>query len=216
MEMINLTPALQEHDQLRADIYALLGNLLRSAPSAETLEWLSTLTPDNDDSGSMADAWSALALTANYATEASIADEYQDLFIGVGRGELMPFGCWYLTGSLMEKPLVQLRNDLTQLGYVRQPDVYEPEDHIAALCEVMSLMILNHHGYSQQHTFWQRHIAPWARKFFSDLQHAKRAVFYSPIGLLGEHFVQKEADYFQQLSPAELTTVSASHNKNSG
>ena len=164
----------------------------------------------------MADAWSALALTANYATEASIADEYQDLFIGVGRGELMPFGCWYLTGSLMEKPLVQLRNDLAQLGYVRQPDVYEPEDHIAALCEVMSLMILHHHGYSQQHTFWQRHLAPWAGKFFSDLQHAKRAVFYSPIGLLGEHFVQKEADYFQQLSPAELTTVSASHNKNSG
>lgn len=216
MDMINLAPALQEQDQLRADIYALLASLLRSSPNQELINWLKALEINPQEASPMAAAWSSLALAAKHAEGMNLEDEHQDLFIGIGRGELMPFGSWYLTGSLMEKPLAFLRQDLKQLGYERQEETFEPEDHIAALCEVMSLMITNNHGYQQQHTFWKRHLEPWALRFFKDLQHAKRAIFYSPVGLLGESFMKQESNYFLQLSPADFTSKNAGNNNNQG
>ncbi|MGY8871653.1 MAG: TorD/DmsD family molecular chaperone [Pseudomonadales bacterium] len=202
MNMINATPALQETDQLRADIYALLATLLRQAPNGELLEWLASLEPDQDEDTPMARGWSTLALAAKHSRPQQLDNEYHHLFIGVGRGELMPFACWYLTGSLMEKPLVLLREDLNRLGFERQPSVKEPEDHIAALCEVMSLLITNGHGYATQHQFWQQHLQSWATKFFTDLQNADNAVFYTAAGLLGAAFMQQEDNWFLQLSPA--------------
>ena len=38
--------------------------------------------------------------------------EFFDLFIGLGRGELLPYGSYYLTGFLHERPLARLREDL--------------------------------------------------------------------------------------------------------
>ena len=46
------------------------------------------------------------------------------LFIGVGRGELLPFASVYMTGFLNEKPLATLRNDMVTLGVERSPDVF--------------------------------------------------------------------------------------------
>jgi len=85
----------------------------------------------------MAAAWPLLKLAAQKATPIAVAEEYQELFIGIGRGDVVPYGSWYLTGSLMEMPLAHLRSDLKQLGYERNESVKEPEDHIAALLEVM-------------------------------------------------------------------------------
>ncbi|WP_286238491.1 TorD/DmsD family molecular chaperone [Neptuniibacter halophilus] len=202
MNMITAAPALQETDELRADIYALLASLLRQAPAEEMLQWLESLAPDQDEDTPMARAWSTLALSARYSNPAQNEDEYQNLFIGVGRGELMPFACWYLTGSLMEKPLVLLREDLKLLGFERQDNVKEPEDHIAALCEVMSMLISTGRSYETQHQFWQAHLQSWAKRFFTDLQNAKGAVFYTAVGLLGEAFLQQEDNWYLQLSPA--------------
>lgn len=204
MNMINAAPALQETDELRADIYALLASLLRKAPDDQLTDWLSGIEPDQNEDTPMTRAWSALALNAQHAQNAQLEDEYHHLFLGVGRGELMPFGCWYLTGSLMEKPLVHLREDLSVLGYERQDQVKEPEDHIAALCEVMSMLITSGRGYDTQHQFWNKHIESWSSRFFNDLQKAKNSVFYSAVGLLGEAFMQQEGNWFLQLSPAAL------------
>jgi len=202
MNMISTAPALQETDELRADIYALLATLLRQPPKAEVLSWLQELEPDKDEDSPMARAWSLLAMHANSCVSEQLDDEHHNLFIGVGRGELMPFGCWYLTGSLMEKPLVLLREDLKLLGFERQPDVKEPEDHIAALCEVMSMLIQGGRSYEIQHQFWQKHIQTWSEKFFIDLQNAEHSVFYTAVGVLGQAFMQQEDNWFLQLSPA--------------
>lgn len=202
MNMISKAPALKETDELRADIYALMATLIRQPPQTELLSWLQELQPDQDEDSPMARAWSTLALHANHSVSEQLDDEHHHLFIGVGRGELMPFGCWYLTGSLMEKPLVVLRDELEVLGFERQPHVKEPEDHIAALCEVMSMLIQSGRSYETQHQFWQKHIQSWAIKFFKDLQNAEHAVFYTAVGLLGEAFMQQEDNWFLQLSPA--------------
>ncbi len=107
----------------------------------------------------------------------------------------MPFASWYQTGFLMEKPLAVLREDLAALGFERQSDTHEPEDHVAALCEVMAILISDGQDLSRQAEFFNAHLAPWLDHFFSDLSTAKNAVFYRAVGRLGRAFIEFERNY---------------------
>ncbi|WP_417594806.1 TorD/DmsD family molecular chaperone [Oceanospirillum sp.] len=187
-------PAIGEHDLMRADIYNLLAALLRSVPSPEMVQWLKELETDQHDGSDMGKAWSGLQLAARHAQTEQLEDEYQQLFIGLGRGELVPYGSWYLTGSLMETPLAILRQDLKLLGFEREERVKEPEDHAAALFEVMAFLIMSGSGSTTQKSFYERHLAEWIGRFFRDLQQAESAVFYSSIGTLGRAFTDFETD----------------------
>ena len=127
---------------------------------------------------------------------APLSDEYQALFVGVGRGELVPYGSWYMTGFLMEKPLGELRRDLARLGIERQQQVREPEDHAAALCEVMALLISDpDFAEDEQAPFFKRHVGAWMGTFFRDLEKAKAAEFYRPVGHFGYAFLDVEQRY---------------------
>jgi TorA maturation chaperone TorD len=147
--------------------------------------------------GQMKAAWAVLQQAASQAVVDDLADEYQELFVGIGRGELLPYGSWYLTGFLMEKPLAELRTDLGRLGFERQAETREPEDHAAALCETMSLIIASGAAisYAQQRDFFRKHLAPWMGRFFADMAAAKSARFYRAVGILGEQFLEIERNY---------------------
>ena len=67
-----------------------------------------------------------------------VGREYFDLFVGVGRGEILPYASYYLTGFLYERPLARLRADLKRLGIERADGQPEPEDSAATLCEIMA------------------------------------------------------------------------------
>jgi TorA maturation chaperone TorD len=54
----------------------------------------------------------------------------------MSRGELLPYGSYYLTGFLNERPLARLREDLQALCIERVEKQCEPEDHAAILCEI--------------------------------------------------------------------------------
>ncbi|OEF60381.1 hypothetical protein A1OW_00440 [Enterovibrio norvegicus] len=197
-EMINVDDISNEENPLRHHIYSLLAHLLRQAPDESTLAWLATLETEGDEhSAGMAAAWSVLTLSAKTTRPVQAADEYQLLFIGVGRGEVMPFGSWYLTGSLMELPLVLLRQDLRQLGFERQEDTKEPEDHIAALLEVMG-MLVEEGDETQQAAFFNRHVAPWFETLFTDIKRADAAVFYTAVAELAQQFLMIEKIRFTQ------------------
>jgi TorA maturation chaperone TorD len=194
--------AASPEDEFRANTYGLLGNLLARVPDSRTLERLRGIeVAEEEQGGLMAAAWKTLAMAAQRATLDAVDDEYHTLFIGIGRGELVPYGSWYLTGFLMERPLAQLRQDLKLLGFERREDVKEPEDHAGALLETMCMMILDGEGISahEQKQFFDRHIEPWMGRFFEDLQNAESASFYSAVGLLGEQFVEVEKQYLAML-----------------
>jgi TorA maturation chaperone TorD len=110
---------------------------------------------------------------------------------------LVPYGSWYMTGFLMDRPLALLRRDLAALGIEREADVHEPEDHISALCEAMSLVIENGMEISmeRQRQFFFDHLSPWLGRFFADLQRAQSARFYLAVGQLGELFIDVEGKY---------------------
>jgi TorA maturation chaperone TorD len=189
--------AIDEEQQYRASAYALIAALLRAAPDQAMLDRLDGLsqltTTDGDD---LLLAMSALALSARHHTPASIDDEFHNLFIGLGKGEVVPYGSWYLTGFMMEKPLSDLREDLARLGYERNASIVEPEDHVAALFEVISLMIAEGTDLSVQSNFFESHMANWIGSFFADLSMAKSAVFYKSVGRFGAAFFALENEYF--------------------
>ena len=192
----DLPAAVEPENQARADIYGLLAALLRRVPTAALRERLAGLEIE-DGADDFSRALLALRLAAREVSLPEIDDEHHVLFIGLGRGELVPYGSWYLTGFLMEKPLGELRRDLQLLGFDRQEGVHEPEDHIAALCEVMAMLIGD--GMTDldtQRSFFDRHVGCWADRFFADLEQAPSAVFYRAVGRLGRAFVDLERQYF--------------------
>ena len=184
---------------LRACLYMLLSRLMSSPPDDEVLSLLQ-MVEAHDSAGKidLGSPWRDLQKAAGDASIDALDDEFHTLFVGLGRGELVPHGSWYLTGFLMEQPLVQLRGDLASLGVERQADVKEPEDHAAALFDVMALLEGDGGGagYLTQAAFFQKHLQPWMSKFFQDMQKAGSARFYEAVGRFGERFIEIESDYF--------------------
>ncbi|MDH3665534.1 MAG: molecular chaperone TorD family protein [Paracoccaceae bacterium] len=188
-----------EEDVLRANLYDLLSALLANPPQRVLIDRVADLEGDDGDLGR---AVKALARVARATTEQAAEREFSRLFIGVARGELLPYASYYMTGFLNEKPLALLRNDMTRLGIERAPNVFEPEDNIASLCEMMAGLILGRFaeapvGLSAQKDFFSAHIAPWAGHFFADLEAAKGSVFYAPVGAIGRAFIEIEREAFR-------------------
>ena len=184
-----------QHDPLdveRAQLFALLGRLMGAAPDAQLLAMLRSLRPAE---GELGEAYGLLGDAAAAATPEAVEREHFDLFIGLGRGEILPYASYYLTGFLHERPLADLRGDLGRLGIERAEGVAEPEDHIAFLCETFAGLLAGAFaaGPEEALPFFARHIRPWAARMFADLEKAEAAGFYRAVGRLGRLAVEIEA-----------------------
>jgi TorA maturation chaperone TorD len=187
--------ALDEVDAARAQEYALLSLLLARAPDAALLARLAELRADGSPLGL---AHAALAEAASRADVERVEREYFDLFIGLGRGELLPYGSYYLSGFLHERPLARLRAHLSRLGIERAAGQAEPEDHAAILCEIMAGLANGRFPApaGADRELFEQHLAPWIGRFFADLERAEAADFYRRIGTLGRVFVDIETEAF--------------------
>jgi TorA maturation chaperone TorD len=183
-------------DAARAQEYALLATLLGRPPDAQLLSRLARLRGDASPLGL---AHASLGEAAARFDVEAVGREYFDLFVGLGRGELLPYGSYYLTGFLYERPLARLRGDLKRLGIERANGQPEPEDSAATLCEIMSALA----GGSieappeAEREMFEKHIAPWMGRFFADLAISEKAQFYARVGALGQTFLEIEAEAFK-------------------
>jgi TorA maturation chaperone TorD/DNA-binding transcriptional regulator YdaS (Cro superfamily) len=186
---------LDEVEAARAQEYALLSVLLARAPDAALLERLATLRGDPSPLGV---AHAALAEAAQSTNVERVEREYFDLFIGLGRGELLPYGSYYLTGFLHERPLARLRAHLEKLAIERTAGQAEPEDHAAILCEIMAGLTSRRFGApaGSDREMFDQHLAPWIGRFFADLEQAEAADFYRRVGTLGRLFMEIETEAF--------------------
>ena len=192
---------------LRASTYAMLGALMTGAPDEAMLERLRAIAAPQqpqpqpqslrtgDERQNLTQSWSALRQAAEVAEPEPLGHEYQDLFIGLGRGQVVPFGSWYMTGFMMDQPLANLREDLATLGFERLNHVKEPEDHAGALLETMAFLASEGEHPTTQRRFFERHMAPWMKTFFKDMQNAPAAKFYQAVGAFGECFITFEQKY---------------------
>jgi len=186
-----------EEEQMRAEFYGMLARVLVAPPDDALLGALARLSGDDSELGA---AVRDLAHRAGATNAEAVAREYHDLFIGLGRGELLPYASYYLTGFLHEKPLADLRGAFAKLGIERASAVKEPEDHIAALCDVMAGLITGAFGppssIETQRTFFDAFIAPWVPRFFHDLEAAQSATLYTAVGRVGRLFMHIEQTAF--------------------
>lgn len=184
-----------EVDVARAHEYALLSTLLARAPDKALIARIASLRGDASQLGL---AHAALADAASRAEVERVEREYFAVFIGIGRGEVLPYGSYYLTGFLHERPLARLRADLSRLGIVRAAGQSEPEDHAAILCEIMAGLVSGRFPApgGADRAFFEHHMAPWIGRFFADLERAEAADFYRHLGALGRAFTDIEADAF--------------------
>jgi TorA maturation chaperone TorD len=186
-------------DAARAQEYALLATLLAGAPDRD---FLTRLTRLKGDASPLGLAHARLAQAADAADAARVEREYFNLFVGIGRGEVLPYGSYYLTGFLHERPLARVRGDLADLGVTRAEDECEPEDHIAILCEVMAGLAGGRFADPAddrrrvEKQFFDKHLAPWARRFFADLERAEAADFYRAVAAVGTTFIDIETEAF--------------------
>ncbi|HSF64642.1 MAG TPA: molecular chaperone TorD family protein, partial [Paracoccaceae bacterium] len=181
--------ARQDQEMMRAQHWAALGRLLSAAPDRAMLSALAAIARDETPMGR---AWGDLAAKAATVTPEAVASEYFELFVGVGRGELLPYASFYLTGFLNERPLAELRRDLAVMGLEREAGRHDPEDHIASLCEIMAGLASGAFdadglgcGGAGEAGFFARHIKPWAALFFQDLARAHSADFYRSLAAVG-------------------------------
>ena len=198
--VVAATTSLTAEDQLRAQIYRLLAGFLSESPDRDSLNAAGGL---NGDDGEFGRAINNLAQVAQKIDSATADTEFHDLFIGVTRGELLPYGSYYQTGFLNEKPLATLRRDMVRLGVERVRDLNEPEDHIASVLEMMAGFIEGAYGaplsLDEQKQFFAPHVHSWAPHFFSDLEGAKYSVLYAPLGTIGRLFMKIEQDAFEMI-----------------
>lgn len=187
-----------QEDRLRADLYNYLGLMLAAPPDALLLEQTAALTGDDTPLG---EAITGLARVAKVSNPKAVRTEFNALFIGLGRGELLPYASYYLTGFLNEKPLANLRATMALFGMQRAADVFEPEDNIASLMEMMAGMIVGRFGrvatVEEQKQFFNAHIGTWAKHYFSDLKAARSSVLYASVGAVGAAFMDIEREAFR-------------------
>jgi TorA maturation chaperone TorD/DNA-binding transcriptional regulator YdaS (Cro superfamily) len=187
--------AIDSIDAGRAQEYALLAALLSSPPSDALLAQIARLSGDATPLGR---AHATLAEAASVAVASEIEHEYFDLFVGLGRGELLPYASFYLTGFLNERPLSRLRDDLVALGIERVENNFEPEDHAATLCEIMAGLAVARFCASPeaQRAFFEKHVSHWMGRLFADMEKAESARFYRSVGMLGRVFLEMESEAF--------------------
>jgi TorA maturation chaperone TorD len=197
---------LAAEDQARADFYALLARLYSAPPDAALLaaiagaDELPTDEPNAAGAG-LAHAWHDLiAASAAIDAEAAI-DEYQRLFVGVGRSEVSLHASTY--GKAGEgNALLAVRVALAELGLARQSGVNLYEDHLATVCETMRLLIAgasddgSRYPLPRQLDFFDRHIAPWAHVCCGAICDSPIANYYRRVAQLTHVFLAIERDSF--------------------
>jgi len=207
---IGLDRLLAPEDRARADLYALLARLFADAPDAALLSAIAHAAPLGVDTdieradGAAPDlpaAWDALRAASAAIDPDAVVEEYNDLFVGVGRSEVNLHASHWLTGFMMEKPLVEVRAALAGLGLARRPGVTLLEDHLAALCETMRILVAGQDGrapstIAEQRVFFERHVAPWVFACCTAICVCSVANYYRQVARFVQRYMALERDSF--------------------
>jgi TorA maturation chaperone TorD len=194
-------PYVAAEDHARANLYALIARLFAAPPDAALIAAIASSPPlsTEDDGAELPLAWSKLIAASSAIDEEAAREEYEALFGGVGKAQVNLHASHHLTGFMMEKPLAELRTALATLGLSRleaQPFV---EDHLAALCEVMRILIVGAEKYAPatiatQSAFFAAHLSPWFERVGDAISKQSLANYYRVVAQLAMAFFRVDRD----------------------
>lgn len=188
----------------RAEVYGLLAALFYAPPDAALHQQFQVAVTEAPVAGAFLEAsWGHLVAAARRLGRTAIEHEFDALFQGVGKPEVFLYGSFYLAGKLNEKPLVDLRHSLRELGLARSEAMNETEDHVASLCEVMRYLIAGEDAgvsnLAAQRRFFDAHLRLWVDSLCSAIEAHPRADFYAALARFTRDFFAVEAQAFDLL-----------------
>lgn len=198
---MQFAPTLPPEETARANFYGLLARLFYAPPDAALLSALAgAAAPQEEGEDGIAAAWQSLAEAAKAADPEAVREEYDTVFVGTGKAPVTLYTCAYSMRFSNEVPLVELRSQLAALGLGRKDQVNEPEDHIAALCDVMRHLVAGQKvGLEEQKAFFDRWIGPIALPLCAAIEKSQATTFYKAVGHFAETFFHIEQSAFEML-----------------
>ncbi len=195
---IQFSPPLNEEDRARADYYALLARLYFDAPDAALLAAIADAAPiEGEGASALASSWAALQSACRDADPEMLGFEFSSVFIGTGKALVSPYATHYMTDSVKERRLVQLREELSSLGLARVGGAGVYEDHFAALCEVMRHLVLEgstHAAAQQQKHLFINYIHQTYGPYLSSIDTCEATTFYKYVSRFSKAFFDIEAE----------------------
>jgi TorA maturation chaperone TorD len=204
----SLRHELEPEDRARAEFYSLLARLFANAPDASLLRAIAGAPPlapaaradDGAGGNGLASAWEAMRAASATADPEAAADEFQALFVGVGRSEVSLYASHYI-GPQSGRPLAELRASLAKLGLGRRPESNEYEDHLSLVLETMRMLIAGDGERSpaplgEQKAFFDRHVLPWTSDCCTAISANSVANYYRRVAEFTRCFVVLERDSF--------------------
>ena len=188
----------------RAETYGLLARLFAAAPDAALLRQFAVAVTQAPEPGAFLEApWQDLVAALRATTVSAAAEEYEALFMGIGKAEVLLYGSYYLAGFLNEKPLAVLRSDLAELGLTRDAASGETEDHVAYVFELMRYLIAGDDlavcNLERQRVFFRAHLQPWVERLCDALQAHPRARVWAAVAAYTRAYMQVETQAFDML-----------------
>jgi TorA maturation chaperone TorD len=204
LRALSFATADDREELARAELYGLLAQLWIGPPDDALLQQFSVAVTQASSEGAFLEApWQALVAAMRATSVRAAGDEYDALFHGVGKPEVLPYGSFYLSGFLNDKPLAALRHDLARLGLTRDTQRAETEDHVAGVFEVMRYLIAGDDvaicNLEQQRRFFRAQVQPWIEALCDVVDVHPRAQLYRAVSGMTRAFVQVETQGFDLL-----------------
>ena len=200
-QALSFAAADQAEEGARAELYGVLALLWLAPPSDELLAQFRVAVTEAPEAGAFLQGpWEALVGALRSTTVAQAQDEFDALFGGVGKPDVLVYGSHYLAGFLNEKPLALLRQDMAQLGLQGDAQSGMTEDHIAGVFEVMRYLIAGDDvavcNLEQQRRFFRTHVQPWVEQLCNAVDAHPRAQLWRAVADMTRAFVQVETQGF--------------------
>lgn len=198
-QTLNFVPTLPPEEAARADLYALLARLFASGPDEAVLSAIAGSQTDFGPDSSLGLAWTGLQAVARKGDAAAASLEHAEIFVGTGRAPVSIYASHYLSDQWKEMTVVELRDRLPQLGLARQTGVSQPEDHLAALLEVMCHLVRRGNeaaGMGVQREFFERYLGQWYARFCAEVNEQAGLIFYRTAASMLNAFLAIEAEGF--------------------
>lgn len=198
----NAAGALAAEETARANCYSLISRLFFAPADSNLLAEICGSGEAGEGDGGLHAAWRGLQEACRSAYPAVVRQEYDNLFVGVGRAAVTPYLSGYAEASGPDRYLVRLREQLAACGLGRREGVFEVEDHISGVSDVMRCLIQERRPLEQQRQFFENFVYRGAVPFCVAVQKTPSCNFYKPVAALAASFFELERAAFEMIDLA--------------
>ena len=196
---------IEPEDQARANLYGLVSRLFYAPADSHLLAEICHTGEGGEaqeSAGGLLPAWRNLQEACRNAYPPVVKQEYDSLFVGVGRAEITPYLSAYAEASAPDRFLVRLRQQISDLGLARRESAFEVEDHVSGLNDVMRWFIESGRPLREQQQFFATFLYQGAIPFYAAVQNAASSRFYKPVAAFALAFLELEKAAFEMVDTA--------------